>query len=481
MSPRCRPWPGSDQFVQVNAQASAPLRSDDPAPRRARWTRRRRRAVSPVVLVLVALVAGLAVGRFFFLDQRSVARGSGALVSAEPQYRIRTLEQAVETDPRDLRSWQALAVAYVQHAIETGDPAMYGLAEQAFDRADDLQPSHPDTLGGRGMLALSLHDFAEARALALEATEARPANANALGVLVDAEVELGRYDAAAERLQQMVDLRPDLAALSRVSYLRELHGDLDGAIDAMQQAVTAGTSMPFDQATVTALLGDLHLKVGNLSAAAESYEAALRTAPGHPAARIGEARLDVARGDVGAAVTALTELTSNQPRPDALILLSNLQSLQGDEDAAAATDALVRATAVLQEDAGQSVDLEMGLFEADRGDAPTRAVDLARRAYDERPTNVYAADALAWATSKAGDPKEAVRHIEDALRLGTADPLLRYHAARIFSDADQPDRARAELERLAAVSPWFSIGYLDEVRTLAEDLDVDLPSAWERG
>lgn len=463
--------------VQLNTEQAAPPAADvgHPAP-----AARHRRHVAPAVAVAVALVAGLAIGRFLFLDQRPASTAPAPAVAVAADDRIRTLERELEVDPGDLRSWQALGVAYVQHAIETGDPAFYRLSDQAFDRADELRPADPETLVGRGVLALSLHDFAEARTLGLEAHAARPVDADALGVLVDAEVELGNYDAAADRLQQMVDVRPDLASLSRVSYLRELHGDIDGAIETMQQAATAGTPIPFDQATVTALAGDLHLLAGNLHVAAERYAAALEIAPGHPAAGIGQARLDVARGDVDAAVTALTELTSTQPRPDALILLSELQHLEGDAQAAAATDAVVRATALLQENAGQSVDLEMALFEADRGESPDRALELAERAYEERPDNVYAADALAWATHAAGDTENAVPLVEDALRLGTADPLLRFHAARIFADAGRPDRARIELERVAAVSPWRAIGVIDEVRALARELDVDLPTPWKQ-
>ena len=45
-------------------------------------------------------------------------------------------------------------------------------------------------------------------------------------MVVDANNELGRYPQALKATQQMVNLRPNLASLSRVSYERELHGDL---------------------------------------------------------------------------------------------------------------------------------------------------------------------------------------------------------------------------------------------------------------
>jgi hypothetical protein len=60
----------------------------------------------------------------------------------------------------------------------------------------------------------------------------------------------------------------------------------------------------------------------------------------------------------------------------------------------------VRAVADLQGEQGQVVDLEMALFEADAGE-PARALELAQRAYDARPDNVFTTDALAWATFRA--------------------------------------------------------------------------------
>ena len=82
------------------------------------------------------------------------------------------------------------------------------------------------------------------------------------GVLVDALVELGRYRAAGRALQAMVDRKPDLASYARVSYFRELHGDLDGAVGAMRLAASAGGDAPENVAYVQTLLGGLELQRG---------------------------------------------------------------------------------------------------------------------------------------------------------------------------------------------------------------------------
>ncbi|MDP9020257.1 MAG: hypothetical protein M3N25_05580, partial [Actinomycetota bacterium] len=62
-----------------------------------------------------------------------------------------------------------------------------------------------------------------------------------------------------------------------------------------------------------------------------------------------------------------------------------------------------------------------------------------------RPANVYVNDALAWALLSAGDASAAVAPMEEALRLGSADPLVRFHAAEVFFAVGDADRARDEL------------------------------------
>ena len=61
---------------------------------------------------------------------------------------------------------------------------------------------------------------------------------------MDALVELGEYDEAVRVSDQLQSLKPGLSSYSRVSYLRELHGDHAGAIEAMQMAANAGAGRP---------------------------------------------------------------------------------------------------------------------------------------------------------------------------------------------------------------------------------------------
>jgi len=60
----------------------------------------------------------------------------------------------------------------------------------------------------------------------------------------------------------------------------------------------------------------------------------------------------------------------------------------------------------------------------------------------------------------------------NALRLGTPDALLHFHAAVVFDAAGQADRARDEIGTVLAGNPWFSARYHDQALALAQKLGV---------
>ncbi len=446
---------------------------------RRRWGRGER--LPRWALVAAAVVVGVVVGRFVTYSPPDDEAGAPAAAPAVAgagstlEDQVASLEANVPADPDDLSSWQALGVAYVRRAVELGDPSYYDQADRAFDRADELSPDAPGTLIGRGAAALSLHDFDRALEIGERLVDLRSDSAEALGVLVDAQGELGRYTEAAATLQDMLDARPGLPALSRTSYLRQLNGDLPGAIDAMARAAVAGTGSAFDRATVIALLGDLRFIAGEPEAALDAHERALAESPDLIEAEVGRAQVLAATGRLDEAAEILEDVVARYPTPGALVLLGDVQVEAGDDEAATDTHELVRAIADLQEDAGQTVDLEMALFEADLGDDPQRAVALARAAYEARPDNVFVADALAWALFRSGDAAGAVPFAEQAVRLGTADPALRYHAAEIYAAVGDTPAAVAEMEAVAGLNPRWSVRHTPAVLELADELGVAIP------
>ena len=94
----------------------------------------------------------------------------------------------------------------------------------------------------------------------------------------------------------MVGLKPTLAAYSRVSYFRELNGDLDGAVEAMRLAAAAGGGSVEASAYVESLLGKLEVDRGRYGSAEQAYGRALSLDPTYAPALAGLARLDATAG-----------------------------------------------------------------------------------------------------------------------------------------------------------------------------------------
>lgn len=366
-----------------------------------------------------------------------------------------------------------LAQAFLQKAREVADPTLYTKARGLLDALSKRRRDLP-VLVAAGTLALAQHRFADARRLGQDAVRLSPANEAALGVLVDADNELGRYDEALEATQRMVDARPNLASLSRVSYARELRGDLPGAVEAMGQAATAaGGADGENLAYVQVLLGNLLLTTGDLTGADSAYAAAERSFPGFAAARAGRARLLVARGRPGEAADVLAEVLRRQPLAEYAIAQGDDLAAAGRQAEAARAYDLVRTIARLYAANGVNVDLELALFDADH--APGEAVvKKARAALATRP-GTLGHDVLAWSLFRTGRMREAATESALALRLGSEDPQERFHAAAIAMATGRRQAAAEHLAMVLRTNPRFSAAYASRVEALATELGLTVP------
>ncbi|MET0607292.1 MAG: hypothetical protein ABW045_00910, partial [Gaiellaceae bacterium] len=152
-----------------------------------------------------------------------------------------SLQHQLESRPEDAKAWGLLGLAYQQRAREVADPSYYSKSEGALRRALRLAPNDLIATSGLASLAASRHRFREALRLSRHAHALSPTTALTYGLLGDAKLELGRYQQAFADFDRLAQLKPSLAAYSRVSYARELLGRPDEAIAAMEQALDAAT------------------------------------------------------------------------------------------------------------------------------------------------------------------------------------------------------------------------------------------------
>ena len=356
----------------------------------------------------------------------------------------------------------------LQRARETADPARYARAEALFRRVLTRDGRDIDATIGLGTLALARHDFRGALRIGLEAHRIAPQLARPYAVLVDAQIELGRYEPARRSLQKMIDMRPNLASYARVSYYRELHGDLDGALQAMALAVSAGGQAPENVAYVQTLLGDLQASRGHRGAARRAYATALTQTPGYVPARVSLARLQAAAGQLHSAISGLQQVVEQRPLPEYVVALGEAQQAAGQSANARETFALVDAERRLLAANGINTDVEIALFEADHGD-PRRAVALGRRAWHAAPS-VRSADAVGWALTRAGRPVQGLVWARRALALGWRDPIVLTRAGLSARAAGRPATARRYLRRALRANPRFSLIWAPRARRALREL-----------
>jgi tetratricopeptide (TPR) repeat protein len=391
------------------------------------------------------------------------------LAGSPTQDLIDFLVPIVEADPTDGLAQRDLGLALLQRVRETGDPSLYGPAEVALVAAQELLPDDPLVPVGIGALHLGRHEFAEALATATAALEWHPGDPSLRGVVVDALVELGRYDEAFAAAESLAADSPDLASLARLSYAHELRGDLPAALAAMAAAAASPGLAPENTAYVLALVGHLRRFTGDVEGAADAYAQALTIVADHAPSLIGEGRLAVGVGDLETARERFQRAAAQVPLPEPVIALGETLEAMSDAEAAQDQYDLARALITLEQVNGVAVDVDLALFEADHGVAAA-ALELAETAYAAAPT-VRAADARAWALHRLGRDQEAVEFAAEALRLGSRDPLLLFHAGAIAATLGRDEEARHYLQMALDIDPGFSPTGAAEAKVILIELD----------
>jgi tetratricopeptide (TPR) repeat protein len=367
---------------------------------------------------------------------------------------IATLRDSVRPNPEDAQAAVALGDAYYQRSRETGDVRNYARAERAYEGALAVEPDNTAAVSGLATLALARHQFADGLELAQRAHRAEPGLVAPYAALVDGLIETGRYGAAARKLDRMLRLKPTLAAYSRVSYYRELHGDLAGAARALEAAVSAGSGTIEGSAYIRSLEADLAAVRGRYGAAERGYGSALSIDRGYGRAVAGLALLDAGRGELAPAIETLRKQLGGAPSPDALTQLGEVEQAAGRLGAARRHYAQASELEAQGLREGSGYDAGVTLNEAEHGD-PAVAVEYGRRAWRSAPS-VSSADAYSWALYRAGRIDAATRLSAEAMRLGSRDPEFLYHAGMIAKAGGSDAQARQLLSALLEQAPRFN-------------------------
>jgi len=378
---------------------------------------------------------------------------------------IRFLEDRVKKDPEDFIAYNKLAQQYLQRLRETGDLTYLNLATKAAHASLATLPPEQNVGGltASAQVEYASHDFAAARDHALKLTQLEPKKAYTYQILGDALLELGDYDRSATAYQTMEDLSgvqglTRSAIEQRLARVAALHGDVSGARQHLRNALTLALDLPEPPAETVAWcrwqLGEAAFAVGDYVGAEEQYRKALEDYPEYfrALASLGKAR--AAQGDIKGGIEQLEHAVRIIPDPTFVSTLGDLYKVEGRDKEAAAQYELVERIGQISELNGVLYNRQLALFYADHDVKPNRAYENASREYAVRK-DIYGADALAWAALKNNKIAEAQSLISTALRLGTKDARLFYHAGMIAKAAGDLKHGREYLQQALTLSPQF--------------------------
>ena len=364
----------------------------------------------------------------------SRSRGGAPQTSREDlERRVKTLEARLAEHPFDASASVLLADTLLRQARVTGHAGPVQRAEQIVHRLLTEDPGHYEANRMLAAVYLAQHRFREAIVAAEKNRERRPLDPVNYGALGDAHLELGEYQEAFDAFDRMMALRPSAAAYARVAYARELQGNLEGAVVAMQLSLDATAPTDFEALAWThTQVGNLNLQLRKLAQAKQEYAAASQAFPGHPSAVVGYAAALTAEGDLRGALALLQTIAVNGPTPDLAARMGDLLERLGRHTDAQTQYAL--AEAGWRADAPEPARLARLLV--DHRDNVEEGLRIAERAAAER-RDIFTMDSLAWAYFKAGRTADASRTMTLALRTGTRDPDIRAHASVIAAAAQQ--------------------------------------------
>ena len=365
----------------------------------------------------------------------------------------------IKANPADSKSKLLLVSEYINASRISGLYDYYDKASLSIvNKILEAAPSNFEALSFKSLVMLSQHHFSEALEVASAAQKVNPYSSFPYGLLVDANVELGNYKEAVEAADHMESIRPDLRSYSRISYLREIHGDLPGAIDAMARAVRAGITGNESTEWCRVQLGKLYEQTGNLVTAKFQYQLSSAARPNYPYALTGLGRIASFENKPDSAefyyIQAQKFTVENGIREEMAEMYAATGNNKSKEIASAVITDMEEKAAIASKDpsAGHYSDKEIAHAYMITGNYE-KALEYALNEYNRRPGNIEINQLVAWIYYKVNNNSSALSHLQKASITNNQNPALLFTAAAIYKQAGEGDKANNLLSRLQKNRP----------------------------
>ncbi|MEO6583290.1 MAG: tetratricopeptide repeat protein [Ferruginibacter sp.] len=380
-----------------------------------------------------------------------------------------SLIERIAIKPGDIKSKIALTNAYILESRISGNMAYYDKAAmKTVESILSQQPQNGDALMLKSLVQLSQHHFGDGLATATTVVDLKPNNAFGYGLLVDANIEMGDYKAAVAAAEKMISIRPDLRSYSRISYLREIHGDYAGAISAMKLAVAAGVPAEEPTEWCRTQLGKLYEQVGKVPEARYQYQLSLAARPNYSNALAGLGRLAAHEKKQDSAVYYFTQAAGFTNDLD---VKQNLAiALQNAGESEKATQLRQNILNDMNKNANNADDPALGHY-SDKELAVVylennnneKALQHAMAEYNRRPQNIDVNETMALVYYKKNEAATALPFIKTALSTNSKKPTLLALAALIYFNTGNTETANQLLAEALAQHPVLPQHMLAEI------------------
>jgi tetratricopeptide (TPR) repeat protein len=426
-------------------------------------------------LTAAFIIAGWVTARRLTASEpRSFPPASGSAAMSEASRRddqIRVWKITLLQDSASAIALGQLAALYAQRARETGVDADYLVAEEYARRSIGFRANrNGKTFVTLASVLVAEHRFADAEKVGRDLIELDPETPQYHALLGEIELELGNYSEAKREFDAVYRFRSHLSIAPRLARWYELTGNGSYARKLLHQALTTSLShreIPREQVAWFHLrAGDIEMRQGRLRSAHSLFEQGLLIEPNDYRLLSAMASLEAAEGRPREAIEFGERAIAIKLDPATLGTIGDAYAAIGDT--ATAAD-YIRTMEVAVAGQRGPYHRAWSLFLLDHG---KRYADVLANARGELETrrDIYGYDLLAWALHRNGRDIEARSAMDTALRLGTRDASLDFHAGMIERALDDAPRTRFYLERALRTNPHFHPTHAGEARAVLDSL-----------
>ena len=252
--------------------------------------------------------------------------------STRTDNQIAYYQQLLLRNTRSAKALYGLGDALIRKARETGDPNYFYRAEEALKKSLEIAPTNAGAMRHLAYVFYARHEFEPAAVYARKAIEMDANDGDSYGILGDALLEVGMYDAAHDAYRKMMQLEDNLYSRSRLAGLKSIHGDSTGSIAELEKAIAAGqaTKQPAEGiAWAQWQLGTDHLTLGDLAKAEAYYRQSLQSYPNYYRAQAGMAQVRAGQKRYDEAIDHYQKAIAVLPMPEYVVALGDLYSKIG--------------------------------------------------------------------------------------------------------------------------------------------------------